>query len=82
MTPAGVRQGACRESKGQVAESSMNSSSPALSQGLGSLICNMGIAAGHPAGLFLGPLFGHGGVGMKPRAEELCLPLFPFLLAR
>ena len=75
-------EGSLQGAQDQVGESSTNGSSPALSQGLSFLICKMGIASGHPVGLFPGPLFGHGGVGMKPRAEELCLPLSPFLFAR
>ena len=82
VAPAGMMRGACGKSRAQVGEGSVNCSSLAFSLGLSFLICKMGIASDHPLGLFLGPLFGQAGMGLEPRAEELCQPLLSFLLAR
>ena len=80
MTPAGVMRGLCRESRDQVGESCTNGSSPALSQASVSSSVKRGLCQATPRAYSWG--LWDGGVGMKPRAEELCLPLFPFLLAR
>lgn len=54
VAPAGMVTGACRKSRAQVCDSSMNFSSPALSQGLSVLVCRVGFASDHSSGLVPG----------------------------